>query len=208
MLAQRHIRADFDESELEREIASQTVEVVKQQLETGLSVINDGEFSKYGFSTYIKDRLAGFEDREGGYDPTGLDHLPSGERRTALEFPEFFAHRGHADGLVRRAEKVLRTTECTGPIAWKNFDLVTQDVEYLTAATKDINREQVDVFMSSLSPGTVLAVTPNKYYATSDEYLYAIADAMRDEYKAIVDAGFVLHIDCPDLAVHLLDGEL
>jgi 5-methyltetrahydropteroyltriglutamate--homocysteine methyltransferase len=137
--------------------------------------------SKVGYSTYVTERLTGFE----GESRVGP---PLVESRT---FPEFFQSFMGGRGVQRPV--------CNGPIAWRGTALVQQDVANLKAALQDV--DVADAFMTAASPGVVWYFLANDYYPTDEAYVFAVADAMRHEYRAIVEAGFVLQLDCPDLAM-------
>jgi len=159
-----------------RQAVTQTVQ---RQVEIGLAVINDGEQSKISFATYIRERLHGF----GGADeprPISLE---------AREFPEYAA---------RRATPYRRPA-CNAPVAWKDFAAVEKDIANLQAATTGLQVEEA--FLTAVSPGTIVNFFPNRYYPTRDAYLEAVAEVMQREYEAIVQAGFLLQLDCPDLAL-------
>ena len=158
-------------------------EIVRLQRDAGVDVINDGEVGKPGYSTYIKDRCTGFEGES-------RSSLVQGEGK---DFPEWAARRaaGGTPGFARPA--------CNGPIAWKDFDAVRRDIENLKAASENSGAEEV--FMSAASPGVIAIFLTNDYYPSPEAYLDAITNVMRDEYRAIVDAGFTLQLDCPDLAM-------
>ncbi len=149
--------------------------IVKQQVESGISVVSDGEQSKDNFATYVRQRLSGFGKEELSM-PVTLD-----ER----DFPRY--------------KFDLKLAPCIGPIEWQDFSSVERDIAHLKLATHDVQAEEV--FMTAVSPGTLANFFPNRYYATREEYLAAIADALKREYDAIVQAGFVLQVDCPDLAL-------
>ena len=102
---------------------------------------------------------------------------------------------------------------CTSPIGWKDKDAIKRDIQRLLNATAAV--QATEVFMTAASPGAIATFLPNEYYPTEEEYLYALADTMREDYKQIVDAGLLLQIDCPDLAMtrvsqfsHLSETEL
>jgi 5-methyltetrahydropteroyltriglutamate--homocysteine methyltransferase len=154
-------------------------ETVRRQVEIGLTVINDGEQSKVSFATYIRERLHGF----GGADesrPVSLE---------AREFPEYAARRANP----------YRRPACNAPVAWKDFSAVEKDIANLQAATTGLPVEEV--FLTAVSPGTIVNFFPNRYYPTREAYLQAVAEVMQREYEAIVQAGFLLQLDCPDLAL-------
>jgi 5-methyltetrahydropteroyltriglutamate--homocysteine methyltransferase len=173
--AQKQGTVDQDEFD---KVSRQAVQrVVEQQAEAGISIINDGEQSKTGFSNYVRHRFAGFSPEETVHMPVSLD-----ER----EFPNW----GYATRLL---------PPCLGPIEWKDFSAVEKDITNLKDASRAVQHEEV--FMTSVSPGTVANFFPNQYYASREDYLEALGNAMSREYKAIIDAGFVLQVDCPDLAL-------
>ena len=158
-------------------------DAVAKQTEAGVDVVSDGEMSKISYSTYITDRLTGFE----GNSPrkVNLDIAP---------YPEF------REKMVRiTGSQPMPRAFCTGPIAVKDRDLLRADLDNLRAAVADAKVE--DVFVTAASPGVISAFQPNQYYPTHEAYVFALADAMREEYEAIVAAGFVLQVDCPDLAM-------
>ena len=158
-------------------------EVVDRQRKAGLDIVNDGEMSKPSYATYIKNRLSGF----GG---TGNSLVYA----DLVDFPNM-AKRVFGDpGRSRR-----KTPACNGPVAVSDPDAVRRDVENLRAAIGEGAAERP--FMTAASPGVISLFFRNDYYPDETAYLFAIAEAMRPEYEAIVGAGFDLQIDCPDLAM-------
>lgn len=175
----------YDRPAFERRVTAAVAEVVQQQVAAGLDIINDGEESKRSFTTYARERLGGVQLRD----------LKPGERvlaqiygRDARQFPEYFAGRGNLAG---------REAICVGPLTYTGQDAVRTDIENFRAALAGVT--PVETFLPAVAPGTIEHWLKNEYYATDEAYLLAIADAMHEEYKAIVDAGFVLQIDDPDL---------
>ena len=166
------------------QLARQAVaDVVKRQAECGIDVVSDGEQSKAGFYGYVSDRLTGFEiDSEGVPDRAVW-------KEELEQFPEYYKQYlgGKAETMVRNPPLV-----CTGPVTYKGQALVQTDIDNLKAALADV--QVTEAFMPALAPR---AIGRNAYYASGEEFLYAIADAMHEEYKAITDAGFVLQIDDP-----------
>jgi 5-methyltetrahydropteroyltriglutamate--homocysteine methyltransferase len=179
MLMARDRGDAMDTAAFEARVKQGVAEVVKKQRDIGIDIVNDGEWGKPDYSTYIKNRLTGFEGSPTQQDPS----------RDMNEFPEFAPFR-RGGGLVHIARP-----KCNGPIAWKDFDAVKTDIANLRAAAGDAT----EVFMTAASPGQVARFQGNEYYKSDEEYLWALGNALKDEYKAITDAGFVLQLDCPDL---------
>jgi 5-methyltetrahydropteroyltriglutamate--homocysteine methyltransferase len=145
-------------------------------------VVNDGEQGKVGYSTYVTERLTGFD----GESEVGLTLVE------ARRFPEYFQQRVSGPATIKRPA-------CTGPITWRGDAQVQTDIANLRAALAGVT--VTEAFMSAASPGVVWYFLPNHYYPSDEAYVFAVADAMRAEYRAIVEAGFVLQLDCPDLAM-------
>jgi 5-methyltetrahydropteroyltriglutamate--homocysteine methyltransferase len=174
-----------DPEALERAVQAAVVDVVRQQADAGIDVINDGEMGKISYASYVKDRLTGFEGQ--GSLPTLGD---------IVEFPSFGqrAYAGAQESLKHR-----RLAACDGPIRAKGGSQVARDIENLRSATRGVST--AGVFMSAASPGVIALFFSNYYYPSREEYLSAIAEAMQPEYEAIANAGIVLQLDCPDLAM-------
>lgn len=166
-------------------------DVVRKQVDLGLDVIDDGEMGKPGFIPYVNERLAGFEPNQ---EARGSPFKGS---REAKAFPEFYAWFGRV--MPSPAAAAVHMV-CTGPISYKGHAHVQADIENLKAALKGVTAEEV--FIPAISPTSVEDWQTNRYYKTDEEYLYAIADAMREEYTAIVDAGFLVQIDDPHIATY------
>jgi 5-methyltetrahydropteroyltriglutamate--homocysteine methyltransferase len=167
-----------------RQLTDAVRSVVSSQVGAGIDVVNDGEASKPGYSTYVTERLTGFGGEARMLRPKDFDEFPSwGER--------MLAERGRARRLTNPA--------CVGPVAYPDTTLVEADIANLKEATA--GQEVADVFMSAASPGVIAVFHSNQYYDSDDEYIAALADAMKTEYDAIHAAGLVLQLDCPDLAM-------
>ena len=160
------------------EITTAVRDVVKRQADLGISIVDDGEMSKYAYATYARDRMTGL---------TGVDHPLALSELT--EFPEF------ASKIVME----IKTPACVGPLSYHGDEHVASDINNLKAALEGVAVE--DAFMNASSPGIMAHYMPNKFYATQEEYLYALADTMKREYDAIVASGLLLQIDCPELAL-------
>src|SRR5215831_10845944 len=172
-----------DAAALRARIRSAVARVVESQVDAGIDIVNDGEMSKPSYATYIKDRLGGFG---GESRPLVYQDL--------VDYPEF-AKRVFGDpGRSRR-----RTPGCNGPIAVRDPAAAETDVQNLKAALGAAPAPEA--FLSAASPGVISLFFHNGHYPTDEAYLYAIAEAMRQEYETVAEAGFVLQIDCPDLAM-------
>ena len=177
-------QAQLDErSHLEQAVQDSVKDVVRRQVETGLDVINDGEQGRVDYTVYVKDRLTGYEG----------ESVPLGGMTSDEEFPEL------AELLKPFASPFQVRPTCTGPIDWMDWPAVERDIDNLQGAAGTV--DPVEVFMTSPSPGQIARFLHNKYYPTDEEYLYALAEVMKRQYNAIVDAGFLLQLDCPDLAL-------
>jgi 5-methyltetrahydropteroyltriglutamate--homocysteine methyltransferase len=172
-----------DAAALAARVRSAVAEVVAKQAEAGVDLINDGEMSKPSYATYIKDRLNGF----GGTGNTFV-------YQDLADFPKL-AQRVFGDpGRSRR-----KTPACNAPISVRDPGAARADVANLKAALGAVR--SIGGFLSAASPGVVSLFFRNDHYKDHETYLFAIADAMRDEYEAVAQAGFVLQIDCPDLGM-------
>ena len=183
MMFAREEGVPVDGPALAARIRTAVAEVVRKQTEAGITVVNDGELSKPSYATYVKDRLNGFG---------GTSHPL--QYRDLLDFPEM-AKRVFGDpGRSRR-----KTPACTGPISVRDPVAAQADVDNLRAALESVDVQ--DVFMSAASPGVVSLFFRDDHYGSHEAYLFAIADAMRHEYESVARAGFILQLDCPDLAM-------
>jgi 5-methyltetrahydropteroyltriglutamate--homocysteine methyltransferase len=188
MLLAQEAGERIDSAQLEAEVRSAVQETVRRQLDTHVDVLNDGEVSKPSYATYVKDRLTGFGG-EGSIQEVASSVM------SLDDFPDFAEHLTAT--MASAAE--IRFTSCDGPVAFTGHEAVQADIENLKAAVA--GESPAGTFMSSASPGVISVFSPNRYYGSEEEYLGAIADAMREEYEAIHEAGFVLQLDCPDLAM-------
>jgi 5-methyltetrahydropteroyltriglutamate--homocysteine methyltransferase len=173
-----------DTTALEARVQQAVTDVVKRQVAAGVSVVNDGEMSKPSYATYVKDRLTGFEGES--VQNYTFDDLN--------DFPRSVALVQSNPGRRKRSAPA-----CIAPISVKDPDAAARDMEHLVAAAKAADASAT--FSSAASPGVVSIFFNNEYYASHEEYLFAIAEAMRPEYEAIVASGATLQLDCPDLAM-------
>ncbi len=173
----------YDSGEFERAARAAVMEIVAHQVQVGIDVVSDGETSKIGYATYIKDRLSGFGGEVAARAHLDLrDHPDLRRRMTAFTGPQTF-----------------RRLCCTGPVAVKDARAAELDIASFRAALE--RTPPTDAFMNAASPGVVSSFQPNRYYPTHEAYVEAVAEVMRAEYEAIVAAGIVLQLDCPDLAM-------
>ena len=183
-LREREDGRDFDPGRLAAGVREGVSAAAARQQKVGIDVVNDGEQGRSQYATYVKERLTGFE---------GERVIRARPRLDDADFPEFAATQTHY------SSRNLPQPACTGPISWKDWPAVLQDIDNLKSATVGLPVEEA--FMTSASPGVIANFLPNEYFPTEEEYLYALADVMKEEYNAIVDAGLLLQIDCPDLAM-------
>ena len=184
-----------DEKKLAARVKEAVTEVVRQQADVGLDVIDDGEFGKPSFVTYVRDRLGGLEAH--GVRPNAW--LSS---REAVSFPEYYQSQESASPRAKQVQMA-----CTSPLTYKGQAALKTEFDNLKTALKGVNA--ADVFVPCISPANVEDWNENRYYATNDEYLLAIAEAMSVEYKTIVDAGFLVQVDDPRLvSYYLMDPKM
>ncbi len=180
LLAEKKGKADH--AALDAAVGEAVADVIAKQKLAGLDVINDGEQGRTDYTVHVIDRLNGFE---------GQSDAPRGTGEP--EFPEL------AQLLSQFASPFQHRPACSGPVSWKDFSAVEADIARAKAAMTKAGVEEA--FMTSPSPGQIARYLKNAHYKTVDEYLDALAAVMAREYRAIVDAGFILQLDCPDLAM-------
>jgi 5-methyltetrahydropteroyltriglutamate--homocysteine methyltransferase len=187
LLFAKMAKKPYDAAELARETRAAVAATVKMQIDLGIDIVSDGEQSKTSFQAYAADRLSGIEP---------ITPEP-GERRTRenIAFPTFY--RGGAHPGSARARWA-----CTGPIKYVGHQAVTTDLENLKNGLQGLR--PIDVFVPSVSPSSCAGMMENRYYKNDEEHVFAVAEAMREEYEAIVAAGFLVQIDDPRLAMHYM----
>jgi 5-methyltetrahydropteroyltriglutamate--homocysteine methyltransferase len=179
LLAARDRGDAYDAAALASRVGSATTEIVGKQVATGVDIVNDGEMGKFMYSTYVKERLQGFKGEKERPVPKDLQDYPNYAKR--MGWP------------------AITRPVCSSPLEPLDRSAVDTDIANLKAATDGAGA--VDVFMSAASPGVISAFLKNDYYPSHEAYLMALADIMKVEYDAIHRAGFVLQLDCPDLAM-------
>jgi 5-methyltetrahydropteroyltriglutamate--homocysteine methyltransferase len=173
----------YDKAALDRLTRQAVVDIVRRQAATGVDIVNDGEMSKPGYSTYVADRLSGF-----------AGHEPAKPRLDTREHPNFLAAYERMTGA-----NVARRAVCVGAVAVRDREPLEHDLANLRDALAQV--QVAEGFMTAASPGLVPVFQSNSHYPTHEAYVEAIAAAMQEEYEAIANAGFVLQLDCPDLAM-------
>jgi 5-methyltetrahydropteroyltriglutamate--homocysteine methyltransferase len=168
-------------------------DVIDRQIECGIDVINDGEQARPNFHDYVFERLTGFERRPKPPNSAG----PRAGSREYLAFPEFYADKARGAGPEGGD---LDEGHCVGPITYRGHDSVRADIERIRGLAG--NRPHEDIFICAVAPSYIAATVPNEYYRTEEEYEQALADALREEYRAIIDTGAVLQIDDPRLLTY------
>jgi len=183
-------RGEGDGERLDEQVRAAVADVVRRQADAGVSVVNDGEAGKIGYATYVKERLDGFGGEAG----------MAGLLADMAEFPDYM--RRVVGGID------FAMPACVGPVSYRGLDAVRADIANLQAALDGVGVE--DAFLSAASPGVIAVFLQNQHYPSHEEYLFALADAMKVEYDEIHRAGIVLQLDCPDLAMsgHMLSESL
>ena len=188
----REKNESYDEAAFDAAMAEHVMEGVKRQVDAGVDIVSDGETSKISYATYVKDRYTGFDGDSPRNAPADLKL-----------FPTFLKRLAESDGTPKYARPM-----CVGEVKSKGQGELEKDIANLKAA---MAAHRIDRgFMNAASPGVISLFLPNDHYPSREAYLVALADAMREEYRTIVDAGLDLQLDCPDLALsrHMLFNDL
>ena len=188
----RENNEDYDESSFDVTMTKAVHDTVGKQTESGIDIVSDGETSKISYATYVKDRYTGFSGDSPRNAPADLKMFPT--------FLERLANEGGTPQYARPM--------CTGPVSSKGQGELQKDISNLKAAMSAHGRTRG--FMNAASPGVISLFLQNDFYKTREEYLSALADAMKTEYETIVASGLDLQLDCPDLALsrHMLFNDL
>jgi 5-methyltetrahydropteroyltriglutamate--homocysteine methyltransferase len=176
---QRTVREQADAAAL---IEQAVTWAVRQQVEAGIDIPSDGEMGRVGFSAYATERLGGFDG----------EPRPMRSQVERTLYPEFYAD-------MAPPISGLQFPACNGPITWRGPEFIQRDIATLKAATQDV--PAAEVFMPAVSPGQIWLNFANDYYPSDEAYVFAAAEALANEYRAIVDAGLVLQLDDPGLAM-------
>jgi len=184
----------IDHDAFQRRLPSAVANIVSQQAEIGLDVVDDGEVGKPHFVSYIEERLTGFETRETSDEKAAQAYYLAGSREFQA-FPEYYQPEDTAGRAVGRLRP--RETVCVGPVSYRGHPQLQRDIANLQAAAAETPIEET--FFPAVSPNQVTYKRRNEYYRSDEEYEIAIADALREEYRAIVAAGCLVQVDDPQL---------
>jgi len=187
--------ADSDQAAYESVLKDSVRDVVAHQAAIGLDIVNDGEFGKSSWTGYVSERLGGFEARPA---PAGPNTLMRGKDRA--DFPEFYAEAERTGTLWHRPDGRLRGRPappmrwtCTEPITYTGQAALRRDIDNLRGAMADV--KVLDAFLPVAAPASIEPGRVNEYYRSEEEFVYALADALRVEYETIIAAGFLLQVD-------------
>jgi 5-methyltetrahydropteroyltriglutamate--homocysteine methyltransferase len=194
----KELGENFERDALETRIRRAIDDIVRQQTDVGIDIVDDGEHSKVNWMAYARARLSGLEEID---SPVRF----RGATRDSLAFPKTYEDMrvmlaARSGALVAKRTVRPKAQVCSGPISYVGQDELAADIVNLKRALESVPAE--DAFMTAISPSNLELYYENRHYASDEEYLAALAEAMRVEYKAIVDAGFVLQIDDPRMATH------
>jgi len=198
ILNDKELGEHYDRNGFFARVGQAIIDIVRRQAEIGIDVIGDGEHSKVNWMAYARGRLAGLEE---------IDSPPRfrGATRDSLAFPGAYEDArvmlaARSGAIVPKRTVRPRALVCTAPVRYVGQDEVRADIENLRTALAGVSAEEA--FITAISPSNLELYYENRYYASDEDYLAALADAMHVEYKAIVDSGFLLQIDDPRMATH------
>ncbi|RMF82690.1 MAG: epoxyalkane--coenzyme M transferase [Chloroflexi bacterium] len=174
----------YDPDEFDRVMTRAVAEIAEKQARSGVDIISDGEMSKISYATYIRHRLTGFE----------IDEVPRATPKDLDDFPAYKERLAKAGGTPKYHRPVVR-----GAIKIKDLAPLEKDIANLKTAAERVGA--TEAFMNAASPGVIAVFQPNEYYQSEEDYLQALAEVMRVEYEKITEAGLLLQVDCPDLAM-------
>jgi 5-methyltetrahydropteroyltriglutamate--homocysteine methyltransferase len=191
----------YDREAYTRLVREAVGDVARRQTEAGLDIVTDGEQGKASFFGYIVERFNGFERKLAA---PGQEGNPRGASREYRDFPDYYAWSERISEWAggRGGDRRHGVDVCTGPVSYKGHAAVQTDIETLRDALKGLPHEEV--FMPAIAPSYIFSTLANAFYRTDEEYEQALGDALREEYRAIVDAGFTLQIDDPRLVTQYM----
>ena len=194
----KELGADFDRAALQDRVRRAIADIVRQQADIGIDIVDDGEHSKVNWMAYARARLSGLEEID---SPVRF----RGPTRDSLAFPQTYEDMrvmlaARSGALVAKRTVRPKAQICSGPIAYVGQEELNADIDNLKRALNGVPAEEA--FMTAISPSNLELYYENRHYASDEDYLAALSEAMRVEYKTIVDAGFLLQIDDPRMATH------
>ena len=191
----------YDRKSYAKLVREAVADVARKQTEAGVDIVTDGEQGKASFFGYVVERFNGFARKP---TPSGQEGNPRETSREYQAFPDYYAwsHRIAEWAGGRGFDRRFGVDVCTGPISYKGQALIQTDIDNLKSALKGLPHEEV--FMPAIAPSYIFATLKNEFYRTDEEYEQALADALREEYRAIVDAGFIVQIDDPRLVTYFM----
>jgi 5-methyltetrahydropteroyltriglutamate--homocysteine methyltransferase len=176
-----------DRRELDAVVQDRVTQVFKQQIAVGIDIPNDGEQGRVGFQTYVAQRMSGFAGQSNRCKPREFEDFPLFAERLLSRFP--------------RRGKQFNAPQAVADVRYQDTTAIAREIELLKQQAKAAGKPEGDVFMTAPSPGIISTTLVNAHYASHEDYLFALAREMRNEYRAISEAGFILQIDAPDLAM-------
>jgi len=191
----------YDRETYTKLVRDAVTDVVRKQVEAGVDIVTDGEQGKASFFGYIVERFDGFARKPA---PAGQEGNPRNASRDYRAFPDYYAWSERIAEWAggRGGGRQFGVDVCVGPVRYKGHAAVQADIERIKTALKGLPHEEV--FVPAIAPSYIFATLKNEHYRTEEEYEQALADALREEYRAIVDAGFVLQIDDPRLVTQYM----
>ena len=174
----------YDQAEFDQVMRQAVREVAAKQVAAGVDIISDGEMSKISYATYIRHRFTGFE----------IDEVPRATPKDLDDFPAYKQRLADAGGTPKYHRPIVREA-----ITIKDLSPLEKDIANLLAAKEAAGA--TEAFMNSASPGVIAVFQPNEYYPNDEQFLAALAEVMKVEYEKIIEAGLILQVDCPDLAM-------
>ena len=195
MLAAMQHGCDHEPANYEKRCAEAVTDIVGKQIESGVDIVSDGEMSKISYVGYVKDRLHGISDQ-----PTSASQdSASSVLPTNVSFPDIAEHPDYAEHRAKQAGTFTSGPVCSGPVTYGDDAPLNADIGRFKAAAEKMAAR--NIFMNSASPGVLAMFIPTTHYKDEDAYVADLAQAMKIEYEKIHQAGILLQIDCPDLAM-------
>jgi 5-methyltetrahydropteroyltriglutamate--homocysteine methyltransferase len=191
----------YDRQAYAKLVREAVADVARKQTEAGVDIVTDGEQGKASFFGYVVERFSGFVRKPA---PSGQEANPRGASREYQAFPDYYVWSERIAEWAggRGGDRRFGVDVCTGPVSYKGHAAIQTDIDNLKTALKGLPYEEV--FIPAIAPSYIFATLKNEFYRTDEEYEQALADALREEYRAIVDAGFIVQIDDPRLVTYFM----